>query len=125
MSVIGIRGAPRWVVGLRISAAIALALAALLIVRSLLLAQPDPSGEATIASDPEAGVGFVWTLISGALVFFMQAGFALLGAGLIRAKNTVNYLTKNILDFSAGALGVLGVRVRVHVRRLGRTAGAG
>ncbi len=104
MSAIGIRGAPRWVVGIRISAAIALALAAFLIVRGLLLAQPDPSGVETIARDPFAGVTFVWTLLSGALVFFMQAGFALLGAGLIRAKNTVNYLTKNILDFSAGAL---------------------
>ncbi|MBI2874514.1 MAG: ammonium transporter, partial [Firmicutes bacterium] len=38
------------------------------------------------------------------LVFFMQAGFAFLGAGLIRSKNTVNYLTKSFMDFSLGGL---------------------
>ena len=104
MSLLWTRGGPRWVAVVRLSSAVALALAALLIVRAVLLAQPDPSGDATIAADPEAGLNFVWMLVTGALVFFMQAGFALLGAGLIRAKNTVNYLTKNILDFSAGAL---------------------
>jgi Amt family ammonium transporter len=92
------------VAAVRLFSAVALALAAFLIARGILLAQGDPSGEATIAADPEAGVTFVWTLFSGALVFFMQAGFALLGAGLIRAKNTVNYLTKNLLDFAAGGL---------------------
>ena len=36
-------------------------------------------------------------VFAAALVFFMQAGFAFLGAGLIRAKNTVNYMTKSFL----------------------------
>ena len=104
MSLIWTRGSPRWVAILRVATATMLALAAVMIVRGIVLADADPSGEATIASDPAAGVTFVWTLIAGALVFFMQAGFAFLGAGLIRAKNTVNYLTKNILDFAAGGL---------------------
>ena len=60
---------------------------------------PDPVGETTIAADPTAAVNFTWTLVAGFLVFFMQAGFALLGAGLIRSKNTVNYLTKSFMDF--------------------------
>ena len=51
---------------------------------------PDPVGETTIAADPTAAVNFAWTLVAGFLVFFRQAGFALLGAGLIRSKNTVN-----------------------------------
>ena len=38
------------------------------------------------------------------LVFFMQAGFAFLGAGLIRAKNTTNYLTKSFMDFAIASL---------------------
>ena len=38
------------------------------------------------------------------LVFFMQAGFAFLGAGLIRAKNTVNYMTKSFMDFAIASL---------------------
>lgn len=44
-------------------------------------------------------------VFAAALVFFMQAGFALLGAGLIRSKNTVNYLTKSFMDFSIASLG--------------------
>lgn len=64
----------------------------------------DPTGPATLKADPNAPVNFTWTLISAFLVFFMQAGFALLGAGLIRSKNTVNYLTKSYMDFSIAAL---------------------
>ena len=50
------------------------------------------------------GVDFSWTLMSAFLVFFMQAGFAFLGAGLIRSKNTVNYMTKSFMDFCITAL---------------------
>ena len=45
------------------------------------------------------------TVIAAALVFFMQAGFAFLGAGLIRSKNTTNYLTKSFMDFAIASLG--------------------
>lgn len=38
-------------------------------------------------------------VVAAALVFFMQARFAFLRAGLIRSKNTVNYMTKSFLDF--------------------------
>ena len=51
-----------------------------------------------------AGVDFSWTLMAAFLVFFMQAGFAFLGAGLIRSKSTVNYMTKSFLDFAIAAL---------------------
>ena len=44
-------------------------------------------------------------VVAAALVFFMQAGFAFLGAGLIRSKNTVNYMTKSFLDFCIASLG--------------------
>lgn len=44
-------------------------------------------------------------VFAAALVFFMQAGFAFLGAGLIRAKNTVNYMTKSFLDFCIASIG--------------------
>lgn len=40
-----------------------------------------------------------WTLAAAFLVFFMQAGFGMLEAGMIRAKNNVNLLLKNFLDF--------------------------
>jgi Amt family ammonium transporter len=64
----------------------------------------DPTGAATLKADPSAPVNFTWTLVAGFLVFFMQAGFALLGAGLIRSKNTVNYLTKSFMDFCMASL---------------------
>ena len=43
-----------------------------------------------------------WVLIATALVYFMQAGFALCEAGLTRAKNTGNILMKNMMDFCIG-----------------------
>ena len=46
----------------------------------------------------------MWLLIAGAMVFLMQAGFSMLEAGSVGAKNTVNILYKNILDACIGAL---------------------
>jgi Amt family ammonium transporter len=46
-----------------------------------------------------------WILFAGALVFFMQAGFALVEAGFTRSKNTANILFKNLMDFSIGTIG--------------------
>jgi len=47
----------------------------------------------------------MWLIVASVLVFFMQTGFAMLCAGLVRAKNTKNILLKNVLDACAGALG--------------------
>lgn len=49
-------------------------------------------------------VNVMWTLIAGMLVFWMQAGFAMVEAGLCRSKNTCNILMKNLLDFSIGSI---------------------
>ena len=55
--------------------------------------------------DLDSKVESLITIIAAALVFFMQAGFAFLGAGLIRSKNTINYMTKSFLDFCIASLG--------------------
>lgn len=47
---------------------------------------------------------YVWTLVAAALVFFMQAGFALVETGFTRAKNAINIMMKNLMDFSAGSI---------------------
>ena len=49
-----------------------------------------------ILSTVQSEVFGVWFLIGAALVFWMQAGFAMCEAGLTRAKNTGNILMKNI-----------------------------
>ena len=46
----------------------------------------------------------VYILMSAVLVIFMQAGFALVEAGLTRAKNVANIMMKNLVDFCVGAL---------------------
>ena len=44
----------------------------------------------------------VWFLIGAALVFWMQAGFAMVEAGFTRAKNAGNIIMKNLMDFCIG-----------------------
>ncbi len=50
-------------------------------------------------------VDTMWVLVAAFLVFFMQAGFAMLETGMVRTKNAANVLTKNLLDFCFAALG--------------------
>ncbi len=46
----------------------------------------------------------IWVLVAAFLVMFMQPGFAMVEAGFTRSKNTANILTKNLVDFSLGAI---------------------
>ncbi len=52
----------------------------------------------------QTNLNIVWTCIAAFLVFFMQAGFAMVEAGFTRAKNAVNILMKNLMDFSVGTI---------------------
>ena len=64
----------------------------------------------TVMSNKEAidlvqtHANYIWTLLAAVLVFFMQAGFALVETGFTRAKNAVNILMKNLMDFSMGSI---------------------
>lgn len=49
----------------------------------------------------------IWFLIGAALVFFMQAGFAMVEAGFTRIKNTGNIIMKNLMDFCLGTVAFL------------------
>lgn len=51
-----------------------------------------------------SSINTVWTLIAAFLVFFMQAGFAMLEAGLTRAKNAGNIILKNLMDFATASI---------------------
>lgn len=50
------------------------------------------------------GVDFIWVLLASCMVFFMQAGFAMVETGFTRAKNATNIIMKNLMDFSAGSI---------------------
>jgi Amt family ammonium transporter len=49
-------------------------------------------------------INTIWVLVAGAMVFLMQAGFALLETGMVRAKNAVNVMMKNYMDLCVGTL---------------------
>ena len=60
---------------------------------------------ATRIADIITGIDTMWVLMAAFLVFLMQAGFGMLEAGLIRAKNTANILMKNLMDFCMASIG--------------------
>ena len=49
-----------------------------------------------------SSVDTIWVLIAAAMVFFMQAGFAMVETGFTRAKNAGNIIMKNLMDFAIG-----------------------
>lgn len=52
----------------------------------------------------QENLNWTWTLIATAMVFFMQAGFAMVEAGFTRSKNAGNIIMKNVMDFSMGII---------------------
>lgn len=85
-------------------------LLALLAAKGLMAADAAPAPVPFTATDAESlaslrvGLDTVWVLITGALVFFMNLGFALVESGFARAKNAVNILSKNFIVFAVSAL---------------------
>lgn len=77
----------------------------LLVLTIMILVVPFPA----LSGDGEMNITMMintlWVLLAAFLVFFMQAGFGMLEAGLIRAKNAGNILMKNMLDFCMASLG--------------------
>ena len=74
----------------------------LLIAASMCMVVTTAQAEEAMASALAANT--VWVVVSAALVFFMQAGFALLESGMSRAKNSVNVMMKNYMDVCLGSL---------------------
>lgn len=73
------------------------------------MAEPSEAPTATAAApaaaaDLQVNLNMVWIVVTGAMVFFMQAGFCLLELGLTRAKNAINICMKNFLDFCVGTI---------------------
>ncbi len=58
----------------------------------------------TILEQVHDNVFGVWFLLAVSLVFFMQAGFAMVETGFTRAKNAGNIIMKNLMDFCIGTV---------------------
>lgn len=54
--------------------------------------------------DLTTAVNTIWVLVAAALVFVMQAGFAMVETGFTRAKNAGNVIMKNFMDFCLGSI---------------------
>ena len=69
-------------------------------------AEPSPTEKnAASIAHHGASIDTMWTLLAAFLVFFMQAGFAMVEIGFTRAKNALNIIMKNLMDFSIGSIG--------------------
>lgn len=92
-------------------------------------APPEPTlaDVMTKITDVQFVANTVWTLIAGILVFFMNAGFATLEAGLCRRKNAVHILAKNFIVFAVASVAfyVAGFGMMFGKSMLGGTDGAG
>ena len=62
------------------------------------------TADAVMAETLQNNLNIVWTCVAAFLVFFMQAGFAMVESGFTRAKNTINIMMKNLMDFSIGTV---------------------
>ena len=83
----------------------AIASSSLVIAASPALAQGNTEASAIV----QTVMDNLWVFIAGILVFFMQAGFALVEAGLTRSKNVANIMAKNIADMCIGVLAFYAV----------------
>ncbi|MCC3144241.1 ammonium transporter [Halanaerobium sp. Z-7514] len=70
----------------------------------VILLSPFVLAQEDLAAANAVAINTMWTLIAAFLVFFMQAGFAMVEAGFTRAKNAGNIIMKNMMDFAAGSL---------------------
>ncbi|GAB4259316.1 ammonium transporter [Thermincola ferriacetica] len=60
---------------------------------------------ATDLGKTKIGLNFVWVILSGCLIFFFQAGFALVETGFTRAKNAMHTMAMNLMVFLVGTIG--------------------
>ncbi|MGI9862311.1 ammonium transporter [Moorella naiadis] len=80
---------------------------------------------ATAAGKLKIGLNFVWTLLAGFLVFFMQAGFALVETGFTRAKSAAHTMAMNLMVFLVGAVGFFVLGFGLMFGGLGAVANLG
>lgn len=83
-----------------------LSILAILMKPSVIFAQDEISESITLL---QSNLDTVWVLVAAFLVFFMQAGFAMVEAGFTRAKNASNIIMKNLMDYAIGSIAFFAV----------------
>jgi ammonium transporter, Amt family len=68
-------------------------------------AEPYAAKLADLVDENRLGINFVWLLVTGFLVMFMQAGFALVETGFTRAKNAMHTMSMNFMIYAIGIVG--------------------
>ncbi len=91
---------------MKIKRIIILASAGFLFTAAALFAEDNTAETLALYSD---AFDMIWLVLAAALVFFMQAGFAMVETGLTRAKNAGNIIMKNLMDFAAGAVAFFAI----------------
>lgn len=85
----------------------------------------DASALAQSVADTQSALNLLWVLIAAFLVMFMQAGFALVETGLVRAKNAGHTMAMNFLVYSIGILGYWAVGFGLQMGGVGALATLG
>jgi Amt family ammonium transporter len=75
--------------------------------------------------DTQTALNLVWTLVTGFLVMFMQAGFALVETGLTRAKNVAHTMAMNFLVYAIGVVGFWAIGFALQMGGVGAMASFG
>jgi ammonium transporter, Amt family len=83
------------------------------------MADPSLADVAKQVADTQTGLNFTWTLVAGFLVMFMQAGFALVETGLVRAKNVAHTMGMNFFVYAIGILGFWAVGFALQMGGVG------
>ncbi|HEY5948921.1 MAG TPA: ammonium transporter [Kofleriaceae bacterium] len=83
------------------------------------MADPTVTDLAKQLGDTQTAINIVWTLVAGFLVMLMQAGFALVETGLVRAKNMAHTMGMNFMVYSIGVLGFWAVGFALQMGGVG------
>jgi ammonium transporter, Amt family len=89
------------------------------------MSEPNLHDIAKQVAETQTALNLVWTLLGGFLVFFMQAGFALVETGLTRAKNVAHTMGMNLLVYAIGVLGFWAVGFALQMGGVGALATLG
>ena len=80
---------------------------------------------AQTAAQTKIGLNYVWMLLCGCLIFFFQAGFAMVETGFTRAKNANHTMAMNLIVFLVGMIGFLAIGFAIMFGGVGNIAALG